>query len=103
MRLIFLSPMHPCSTVAAIIITMAIITMMMMIGPKSLANQKEGVQREGEEEVADQRKGGQTRTSLSVRGVRCKEQEKTLTVVWGSAPQEGQMWLGISPIQSRYE
>ena len=51
-----------------------------MIVPNCLARQEDGVQGEGEEEAEDRRKGGQT-GSLSVRGVGCKEQEKTWTVV----------------------
>ena len=49
-----------------------------MIVPNCLARQEDGVQ--GEEEAEDRRKGGQT-GSLSVRGVGCKEQEKTWMVV----------------------
>ena len=61
----------------------------MMIAPNSLGHQKEGVQEEEEKEAEDQRKEGQTRTpvrrersyrSHSVRGVGCKEQQKTWTV-----------------------
>ena len=39
--------------------------MMMLIVPNSLTRQKEGVQAEGEEEVGDHRKGGQTGTQTS--------------------------------------
>ena len=68
--------------------------------------------RDGKEEAEDQRKGFQKGILLPgvdvpigvnfmVRDVGCERQDKSLTDVWGSPPQEGQMGLGISPILSR--
>ena len=81
-----------------------------MFGPKFLVRQKDGAQREEEEEGGRPKKGrsnrksdarrGRSHRSNSFRGDGCEEQEKTWTVVWGSTPQERQRRLGISPILS---
>ena len=80
--------------------------------PNSLIRRKEVAQREEEEEAGDRRKerqagtptpGADAPTSPTQVSIGCEEQEKTLTVVCGSTPQEGQRGLGISLILSRYE
>ena len=46
---------------------------------------------------------GHSHRTLSVRGVGCKEQEKTMIVVWGSTPQKGQRGLEINPLHSSHD
>ena len=86
--------------------------MMMMFAPNSLVRQKQGGGSEGGgggrskkgkiDRMSDARHGRSHRSN-SVRGVGCEEQEKTWTLMWGYNPQEWQMWLGTSPILSRFQ
>ena len=67
-----------------------------MIAPNSLVYQKEGAQGEEEKEAGGRRKGRRERSqrSNSVRGVVCKEQKKTWTVVLGFHSTRGEKGAG---------
>ena len=65
------------------------------------SSKKGGRSKKGRLDRNSDARPGRFQMTYSIRNVRCEEQEKTWTLMWGTNPQEEQKGLKTSPIFSR--